>query len=282
MRPVGHMGALCARPASLQPRPDQLRTPAAAMATFAEAPAGDAAKGECWGLPEPTQCYGHGACSSRAAVRAPGFGFWRRGGRASHLRPQAPCGAPSSSGWSRCARTTRDEAAGCLTAAAAALPTSTLAASASLQLPGIPKLFVGAAPPSRAARRPPQLPPPHLPAAVALPRLLACSPAAVFCTCRRQDLQDQVRAVPHRGVWRGPQAGPQPGRPVRPAVGPGGGLQVRLQEQCRRTSCALQLVCRVACCCCSAYSRSSSGCCPCLPAYIYAKRLRAPPLTCRR
>ena len=45
------------------------------MATFAEAPAGDAAKGECRGLPEPIQCYGHTARISRAAVWAPGFGF---------------------------------------------------------------------------------------------------------------------------------------------------------------------------------------------------------------
>lgn len=67
--------------------------------------------------------------------------------------------------------------------------------------------------------------PPPPPAATNL--LLLCPAAAPFACHRRQDLQDQVRAVPHRGAGRGPQAGPQPGRPVWPQDRPGGGLQVR-------------------------------------------------------
>ena len=58
--------------------------------------------------------------------------------------------------------------------------------------------------------------------------LLACSPPLRVVPCvSTADLQDQVRAVPHRICRRGAQAGSQPGWSLRPHLRPGGRLQVR-------------------------------------------------------
>lgn len=114
------------------------------MATFGEAPSGDAAKGGCWGN----------------GVWAPGFGFCRAGGRASHRPPLGPSGAPQQPGPCLMRMLVARWGSGLPPSPQSPpFPTPTLAFRAPSQLLGIVQCFVGTAALRPAAGRPPELPP---------------------------------------------------------------------------------------------------------------------------